>query len=249
MKRRRFRSSEASSRAIGWDHNALLIAMSAFSVDNAAVGEIRRVFSTSKCQAPVAEIIDVGIDVGVSARFSDREDAIRAVASADIENSEQLSSFPRILIRAHERAEVPPACLQEVSGVAFVLGREDVEALRDFCLMFDGDRFLFRGPDNTTYTSFLSALEASCRSASSAIATPGEAIIAARGAWAQFYEKTHMPAFSEQNWASLEPYSATLENGVWTVRGTIPADYTGERYLTTVRASDGAVAVRKQSRR
>ena len=192
--------------------------MSTFSVDNKASEQIRRIFAQSNCRDPVAEILEI--------RYAtDGEDKLRTIH-----------------ILARERSDVPPEELCEVSGIVFVRGA--VEAFPDFCLTFDGERMLLRDPSSQPYSSLQSALDARRRSLSSPIGTAAEAIEAARSAWAEVFEKTHVSGFSKEDWARFEPYSATLENGLWILTGTVPANCPGQAYLTTVRASDGAVSVR-----
>ena len=50
-------------------------------------------------------------------------------------------------------------------------------------------------------------------------------------------------AYSKENTAKLEPYTARLNDGVWPIRGTIPPGYRGDALETTVRQDDGNVAV------
>lgn len=77
-----------------------------------------------------------------------------------------------------------------------------------------------------------------------AIGAAAEAIEAAKSAWAEVFDKTQVSDFSKEDWARFAPYSATLENGVWILTGTLPTNYSGQTYLTTVRAADGVVDVR-----
>jgi hypothetical protein len=100
--------------------------MHKFSIDEAALKEIRRIFSYSKCQDPVASIGEVS-----STRFCG------------------------ICISASERAEYRPEYVHEVGGIMFVLGRDGPERYRGLRLSFDGSRFLFRDSDNIAHTSLL----------------------------------------------------------------------------------------------
>jgi hypothetical protein len=84
------------------------------------------------------------------------------------------------------------------------------------------------------------AVTASCQSAPKPpIITPEAAVASARISWESVYDKTHYPVYSKAETANLEPYTATLKEGVWTVRGTIPPGYRGYTLVTTVRVSDG----------
>jgi hypothetical protein len=190
--------------------------MSVFLIDDAASDEIRRIFGRSNCRDPVAEIIGIGYpDIGVRT----------------------------IQVLARERSDVPNRCLCQVSGIAFV--REPVEALSGFCLTFDGERLLLRGPDNQLHITLQSALDANSGGQCIRIRTAAEAIEAAKWAWAEFYEKTHAAGFGKDDWTKFEPYSATLTDGIWILTGTVPADCPGLTCLTTVRAADGVVSVRR----
>jgi hypothetical protein len=75
-----------------------------------------------------------------------------------------------------------------------------------------------------------------CSSASNdtPVTSADVAILSARHAWQSVYEKSRSPVYSKESAAKFEPYTATLENGVWHVRGNIPAGYQGEVLETTV---------------
>ena len=76
------------------------------------------------------------------------------------------------------------------------------------------------------------------------VTTPKAAVSKAREAWASIHEKGSLQsAYSRENTAKLEPYTATLKDGMWLVCGTIPPGYKGEVLETTVRQSDGNVSV------
>lgn len=84
----------------------------------------------------------------------------------------------------------------------------------------------------------------SSTSGSNSIGTAEEAVSKAKLAWKQIYEKASWhKVYSPESTAKFEPYTATLVNGVWIVKGTIPAGYEGEVIESTVRQSDGSVAV------
>lgn len=86
-----------------------------------------------------------------------------------------------------------------------------------------------------------------CSSASNEgapVTSPKMAIMKAKQAWASIHDKASwQSAYSKENTTKLEPYTATLKDGVWLVRGTIPPGYKGEAIETTVRQSDGNVSV------
>ena len=71
--------------------------------------------------------------------------------------------------------------------------------------------------------------------------SPDAAIAASRQAWRSVSEKTSQSPFNPASTARFEPYSATLEDGAWVVRGTVAAGYQGEILVTRVRQADGSV--------
>ena len=76
------------------------------------------------------------------------------------------------------------------------------------------------------------------------VATAEEAIARARASWKQIHEKASWHAtYAEENTARFEPCTATLENGIWMVRATVPSGYRGEVLETRVRQVDGGVSV------
>jgi hypothetical protein len=77
---------------------------------------------------------------------------------------------------------------------------------------------------------------------SGSVDSPAAAIAVSRQAWLSIYQKTGHGAFKRENTAQFEPYSATLEDGVWIVRGTVAATYRGEVLVTRVRRGDGSTA-------
>ena len=80
-------------------------------------------------------------------------------------------------------------------------------------------------------------------SESDAVKTGESAIASARKAWQSIHEKAPWNfVYSKERTAQFEPYTATYENGVWVVRGTIPAGYRGEVLETRVREADGSVS-------
>ena len=83
-------------------------------------------------------------------------------------------------------------------------------------------------------------MAAACRSSPPPpITTPEAAIAVAKAAWPTIYDKTHYPVYSQEETRKFEPYTATLKDGVWIVKGTIPPGYRGPTLVTKVRVSDG----------
>jgi hypothetical protein len=69
-----------------------------------------------------------------------------------------------------------------------------------------------------------------------------QAIARARAAWREVVEKRSpapTPTFAEENLARFEPFTATLSDGIWEVRGTIPPGYRGYVPEASVRQGDG----------
>jgi hypothetical protein len=88
------------------------------------------------------------------------------------------------------------------------------------------------------------ALIAACVSHTT-IDTPGEAISRAESAWQSINEKkgNRDEVFRPEYVKRFQPYTATLANGIWTVRWTVPSTYKGEILETTIRQIDGATSV------
>jgi len=70
------------------------------------------------------------------------------------------------------------------------------------------------------------------------VTTAEAAIAKAKSGFASVYYKTRYENFAPATVARFEPYTATLTNGEWYVRGTIPSGYRGGVPGAKVRASD-----------
>jgi hypothetical protein len=70
------------------------------------------------------------------------------------------------------------------------------------------------------------------------------ALAKAHAAWASLFVQRADETFSPGNIQRFAPYQATLEDGVWIVRGTIPADFHGSMPEARIRADDGETRVR-----
>jgi hypothetical protein len=71
-------------------------------------------------------------------------------------------------------------------------------------------------------------LAASCQSARQRpITTPQAAVAIAKNSWNSVYDKTRSPTYSKEETGRFEPYTATLRDGIWTVKGTVPPGYRG----------------------
>jgi len=76
------------------------------------------------------------------------------------------------------------------------------------------------------------------------IRTATDAVASARSAWQAIYRKTPKNAdLSGESTARFEPYTATLKDGSWLVRGSVHSGYQGNVVESRVCASDGSVAV------
>jgi hypothetical protein len=74
--------------------------------------------------------------------------------------------------------------------------------------------------------------------------TAEEAVARAKTAWASIGQNASWNTeYSKENTSKFEPYTATLETGVWVVRGTVPSGYRGQMLETRIRQSDGQVSV------
>jgi hypothetical protein len=69
------------------------------------------------------------------------------------------------------------------------------------------------------------------------------ALAKANAAWSSVFTKTAEATYSAGNVQRFAPYSATLENGVWHVRTTAPADIHGRAPVADIRADDGDTSV------
>lgn len=132
--------------------------MSAFSIDQAALTEIQRIFRESKCADPAAvlyEAADPGhlfddLKTGLLQGSKTSEDLSAMGKKRFDEVKDQLKSF--LVVGACERKDARPEDLFEVGGITFVMGLGVPEMLREYCLTFEDGRFLLRGPDNATHT-------------------------------------------------------------------------------------------------
>jgi hypothetical protein len=74
------------------------------------------------------------------------------------------------------------------------------------------------------------------------------ALAKAHASWAALFAQRADETFSPGNIRRFAPYTATLENGVWIVRGTVPADVHGTMPAARVRADDGVTTVQAVER-
>jgi hypothetical protein len=75
------------------------------------------------------------------------------------------------------------------------------------------------------------------------VTNDARAIAEAKSGFASVYSKTRYESFAPATVARFEPYTATLTNGEWYIRGTIPVGYRGIVPEAKVRASDGFTRV------
>jgi len=95
----------------------------------------------------------------------------------------------------------------------------------------------------------LSSREDSASKSARPVESDQAAITAAKQAWYSIYEKTGNSSYSALSTSMFEPYSASLDSGTWTVRGSIPNNYHGEFLVTQVLQSNGGVSVRVEGSR
>jgi hypothetical protein len=97
----------------------------------------------------------------------------------------------------------------------------------------------------------LSLLAGACTSRSAPVeqVTHEERALAkAHASWAALFAARADETFSTANIKRFAPYTATLENGVWVVRGTVPAGYHGRTPEARIRAADGVTTIRATER-
>jgi hypothetical protein len=132
--------------------------MSTFSIDEVALAEIRRIFGRSTCLDPVASLFE-------RADAGHLFDEIKTAFLDGARTTEDLSAMARdryrevagqikssLAVDVVERADFRSEDLFEIGGVTFVIGAQLLEMLSDYRLMFERDRFYFRGADNTEHT-------------------------------------------------------------------------------------------------
>jgi len=74
------------------------------------------------------------------------------------------------------------------------------------------------------------------------------ALAKANAAWAGLYSQRADDTFSPPHIRRFAPYTAVLENGVWIVRGTAPAEFHGSMPGARVRESDGVTTIQVDER-
>jgi len=131
--------------------------MSTFSIDQAALTEIQRIFDYSEHLDPVAQLYesrDAGhlfdatlagatktteeLGVKVRKRFAEVESEVRQLKIS-------------LMVGAAERSEYRSEHLHKIAGITFGLDPRIVEALHNYCLTFKDGQFIFKGADNSTH--------------------------------------------------------------------------------------------------
>jgi hypothetical protein len=74
------------------------------------------------------------------------------------------------------------------------------------------------------------------------------ALAKAHSSWATLFVQRADETFSPVNIQRFAPYSATLEDGTWIVRGTVPANFHGTVPEARIRADDGVTTVQAVER-
>jgi hypothetical protein len=75
------------------------------------------------------------------------------------------------------------------------------------------------------------------------VTTAEAAVVEAKSGFASVYAKTRYESFAPRTVAQFEPYTATLTNGEWHVRGTVPVGFRGVVPEAKVRSSDAFTRV------
>jgi hypothetical protein len=135
--------------------------MSSFSIDQAALAEIQRIFSYSECSEPVAQLYE---RAGAGHLF----EAVHGALIDGTMTPEELSAMARkrvgeiatevrqlnfsLMVGAAERADCRSKTLHEIGGVTFAMDARIVEELHDYCLTFENNHFFFRDARNTAHT-------------------------------------------------------------------------------------------------
>jgi hypothetical protein len=132
--------------------------MSAFSVNEAASMEIRRILRQSTYRDPVARLYERA-DPGqlfdevkaVLMEGTTTKVDVEAIARKRFaEVGDQLESA--LMVGACERADFRPEDLCEANGITFALGPAFIALLREYCLTFEDGRFALRSADNVAHT-------------------------------------------------------------------------------------------------
>jgi hypothetical protein len=135
--------------------------MRPFSIDRAALAEIQRIFSNSECSEPVAQLYE---RAGVGYLF----EAVHGALIDGTMTPEELSAMARkrvgevatevrhlnfsLMVGAAERADCRSTHLHEIGGITFAMNSRVVEELRDYCLTFENNHFVFKDARNTAHT-------------------------------------------------------------------------------------------------
>lgn len=132
--------------------------MNMFSISEEASLEIQRIFMVAKCIEPVAQLYETSdphhlFDDLKSAFVNPREpsEKLTEMAKARFQEVESQLKF-RLTVRARERGHFQPKDIYETGGIPFVMVPEAVVMLSRYCLIFEDDRFLLKGPDKTVHT-------------------------------------------------------------------------------------------------
>jgi len=132
--------------------------MSAFSINEAASMEIRRILRQSGYRDPVARLYERA-DSGhlfddvkrvLLGGTKPKEDVETMARKRFAEIGDQLKSS--LAISASERADFHPEDLCEANGITFALGPAFIALLREYCLTFEDGRFALRSADNVAHT-------------------------------------------------------------------------------------------------
>jgi hypothetical protein len=132
--------------------------MSNFSLDDAAVAEIRRILGRSKRREPVAKLYE-------EADPGHLFDEIKADLVGGTKTPEELAAASEtrlmevqghlefvLMVAAWERSIFRLEDLCEMGGITFAMDPEIAEMLRGYRLTFEQGRFFLKGADNVAHT-------------------------------------------------------------------------------------------------
>ena len=132
--------------------------MSAFSINEAALTEIQRIFRQSKCRDPIARLYEKAdpghlfdeFKIGLLKKTKATEDLAAMGKRRFEEVGDQLKSS--LMVGACERTDLRPEDLCKIKGITRVMGPGVAEMLCEYCLTFEDGCFLLRGTDNVAHT-------------------------------------------------------------------------------------------------
>lgn len=132
--------------------------MTTFTINKAAVDEIRRLYRQSNCHDPVARLREFADAQGL---FDDvakevlRSESNEADLGARAKNrfeeiQDQLK--PTLMVEARERNRYSPEDLFDIDGITIAMSANARRLLDGYRLVFENERFLLRDISGSAYT-------------------------------------------------------------------------------------------------